>query len=281
MVQLTVIRLYNYREWTHVLGEDREHKLQTYQADFYKTVQEVFSKRGGFVFPGRYDELFAITNGISIDEHRSIQFALSLSFPVDVVMFVSSDESPMKANENIFKLIKSVQYGTKERVFGTAKKAREPIYVIHADIEGQTTISNTVTPFETSNLILSIYQKLSQFFMERNSLAFYMGGDNFIIISDCNARDHAKELVRYIEQSFGITMNCGIGKAGSARKAIELATTSLDSIREYRILGQEKINIIEAEYLNNKLKVCAHLFNKSERIEFIALGLLPNSFRRL
>lgn len=269
MVQLTVIRLCNYREWTHVLGEDREHKLQIYQANFYKIVQEVFSKRGGIVFPGRYDELFAITNGISIYEHRSIQFALSLTFPVDTIMFVSSDESPMKANENVYRLIKSAPPCSTKRVFGTVKETNEPVYVIHADIEGQTAISNNLTPFETSNLILSIYQKISQFFIERNSLTFYMGGDNFIIISDRNAKDHANELVRYIEQSFGVTINCGVGKARSVRKAIELATTSLDSIREYRTIGQEKINVIEAEYLNNRLKICAYLFNKSKKIEFL------------
>jgi GTP cyclohydrolase IIa len=271
MVQLTFIRLYNYREWTHVLGEDREHKLQVYQANFYKIVQEVFSKRGGIVFPGRYDELFAITNGISIDEHHAIQSALSLSLPVDVVMFVSSDESPMKANENIFKLIKSAQFDLRHRVFGTTKKSQGPVYVIHADVEGQTMLSNSMTPFDTSNLILRIYQKISQFFIERNSLAFYMGGDNFMIVSDHNANNYAADLVRYIEQRFGLTINCGVGKAESARKAIALATTALDSIRQYREIGKEKINVIETEYLNDKLKVCAYLPNKSGKLEFRVL----------
>jgi len=267
MVQLSLIKLHRYREWTHTLGEDREHRLQVYQANFYKIIQEVFSKRGGLVLPGRGDEFFAITDGITIEEHQKIQYALTLSFPVDAKMFVSSDRSPMKANEEIFRMCKTSEFGLK--VIGKDQDSDEPVHIIHADIEGQTGLALDATPFDMLNLMLRVHQKLTQFFLERNSLAFYMGGDNFVIISDHNAKNYAKELVEFIRQNFGLGINCGIGKAKTARKAMELATTSLDSIRRYRTIGKNQVNVIETQSINDKLKVTAHITNQAREIEFL------------
>ena len=48
-----------------------------------------------------------------------------------------------------------------------------------------------------------------------------------------------------IEKEDNITLNCGIGNAKTAREAVKLATKSLDTIREIRDSGKEKLNVYE------------------------------------
>ena len=58
MVQLTILTIEGYGPWTHTLGNDREHKLQMYQASLYESIQNMFSVRGGLAFSNRFDEFF-------------------------------------------------------------------------------------------------------------------------------------------------------------------------------------------------------------------------------
>jgi GTP cyclohydrolase IIa len=71
--------------------------------------------------------------------------------------------------------------------------------------------------------------------MEEESLSFYLGGDNFMVIAKKNmATEKVKEMVDSLTKSTKIKLNCGIGNGDTGRKAAELATKSLDVIRELR-----------------------------------------------
>jgi len=67
-----------------------------------------------------------------------------------------------------------------------------------------------------------------------------MGGDNFMILSSDNGKENAQQFIEIIKKEFGIIFNCGIGTAKTAREAAELATKSLDKIRELRESGQKQ-----------------------------------------
>ena len=73
MIQLTIMKITGYGPWTLTLGSDREHELQMLQASLYQKVQKLFSEKNGLVFQNRSDEFFAVTNGITLDEHIEIQ----------------------------------------------------------------------------------------------------------------------------------------------------------------------------------------------------------------
>ncbi|MBM3911197.1 MAG: GTP cyclohydrolase IIa, partial [Thaumarchaeota archaeon] len=73
MVQLTILKIAKYGPWTLSLGSDREHQLQMLQALLYKDVQKLFSEKNSLVFLNRADEFFAITNGLTLDDHVEIQ----------------------------------------------------------------------------------------------------------------------------------------------------------------------------------------------------------------
>ena len=103
MVQLTIIKINNYGPWTLTLGYDREHELQMIQASLYKEIQKLFSEKNCLAFLNRADEIFVITNGLSLDDHISIQKKLEDSFELKLsppkkkaIDFLS------KKNSNIF-----------------------------------------------------------------------------------------------------------------------------------------------------------------------------------
>ena len=86
MVQLTIIKINDYGPWTLTLGSDREHELQMLQASLYKEIQKLFSEKNCLAFLNRSDEIFVITDGLSLDDHISIQKKLEESFELKLSM---------------------------------------------------------------------------------------------------------------------------------------------------------------------------------------------------
>ena len=46
----------------------------------------------------------------------------------------------------------------------------------------------TDSPYEISSIVFELFSKMSKFFLEKNSLTFFMGGDNFMVISNDDAK---------------------------------------------------------------------------------------------
>lgn len=234
MVQLTVITFQDYSSWTHDLGVDREHILQILQSSVYAFAQNLFAEKEGIVFQARCDQLYAITNKITAKDHIEIYKAMTSRFPIPLEITIAFDKSPFKANETAFGVSRFCPMPECHNVKGSTSGEEEPIYLIHADIEGLTEASKRMSYFETHLMVQKTHQKILEFFQQCNSLAFYMGGDNFMIVSDEFARQHAKEFITYAKETLGIFVNCGIGIESTGRKAAMYATASLDMIRARR-----------------------------------------------
>lgn len=239
MIQLTIIKITGYGPWTLTLGSDREHKLQMLQSSLYQEIQKLFSAKNCLVFSNRFDELFAITNGLSLNDHVEIQQKLSKLFNLGLSMTIGCGQSPFEANLQADEARKSRKILDSEHsIFGFVDgKADQKVQIIHMDVDGSTSISTTKSPYEISSLMLKLYSEMSEFFLKKNALTFFMGGDNFMIISSGNGKEHATKFLETAEQRHGITLNCGIGTAKTAREAANLATKSLDTIRELRSSG--------------------------------------------
>ena len=78
--------------------------------------------------------------------------------------------------------------------------------------------------------------------MAKKSLAFFMGGDNFMVV---DAKESASEFIDKIKKERGVTLNCGIGTAKTSRQAACLATESLDTIRKIRDSGAQSPRVYE------------------------------------
>lgn len=247
MIQLTIIKINGYGPWTLTLGSDREHELQILQASLYKEAQKLFSEKNSLVFLNRSDEFFAITNGLSLDDHVEIQKKLESAFDLKLSMSIGYAESPFDANLKAHEGKKSEIFLNKEHnIYGFLNgKSDHKVTIMHLDIENLTSTRKTKSPYEISSSIFKLYAKMSEFFLEKKDMTFFMGGDNFMVVSNKNTKQSAREFLDLIKKEQGITLNCGIGTGKTAREAVKLATESLDTIRKIRESGKEKPEIYE------------------------------------
>src|SRR5215831_9086081 len=103
MMQLTIIRIEGYGPWTLTLGSDREAELQKLQAKIYYDVQRLFSDRGCLVFFNRFDEYFAITNGLSVADHKEVLKELGhLHQNLMMSMAIGSGTTALEANTKAY-----------------------------------------------------------------------------------------------------------------------------------------------------------------------------------
>ena len=239
------MKITGYGPWT--LGSDREHELQILQASLYQKVQELFSKKNGLVFPNRSDEFFAVTNKISLDDHVEIQKELESKFEIKLSMSIGFGTSPFDANVLANEGKKSQKLLDKKyNIFGSMNGIEDQnVTIMHLDVDSLTEKRKMISPYETSSLMFKLYSKMSEFFLDKKSLAFFMGGDNFMVISNSEHKASAQEFIGMIKHEMDLILNCGIGSATTARDAAKLATQSLDTIREIRDSGKEKPEVYE------------------------------------
>jgi GTP cyclohydrolase IIa len=247
MIQLTIIKITGYGPWTLTLGSDREHRLQMLQASLYKEIQSLFSQKNCLAFPNRFDEIFVISNGLSIEEHIEIQKQLVQSFELGLSMSIGQGNDPFEASSNADKARRSNTSLSKDHnIFGLElENNTDLVQIVHMDVDGSTSVSAKKSPYEVSSLIIKLYSEMSEFFLQRKSLAFFMGGDNFMIISSDFNKDEITKFLEIIKQKYDISFNCGIGTAKTGRDAAKLATQSLDKIRKLRDSGKKDTRILE------------------------------------
>jgi len=247
MIQLSILKINGYGHWTLTLGSDREHTLQILQASLYKEIQKLFSEKSCLVFLNRADEFFVVSNGLTLDDHIEIQKKLENSFDVKLSISIGYAESPYGANLKAYEAKKNeIFLSNKYNIFGFINgKSEQNVSIMHLDVDDLTSKRKTNSPYEISITIFDLYLKMSKFFLKKNSLTFFMGGDNFMVVATEDAKSSVKDFIKLIETENKIILNCGIGNAKTAREATNLATKSLDTIRKIRDSGKEKPDVYE------------------------------------
>ena len=247
MIQLSILKINDYGPWTLTLGSDREHELQMLQASLYKELQRLFSEKNCLVFLNRFDEFFVISNNLNLDDHIEIQKNLEQSFKIKLSVSIGFGDSPFEANLKAYEGKKNeIILNQKQNIFGFVNNAEtNEVTIMHFDVDDLSSRRKTLSPFEISSIIFNLYAKMMKFFIEKNSLAFFMGGDNFMVIASKEGKKMAKEFIDLIKSEDEILLNCGIGTGKTSREAVKLATKSLDTIREIRDSGKKKPEIYE------------------------------------
>ena len=247
MIQLSILKITEYGPWTLTLGSDREHELQMLQASIYKEVQRLFSEKNCIVFLNRADEFFVVSNALDLEDHIQIQKTLEKLFKVRLTISIGYANSPFEANLKAYKGKQNkVVLNTEHNIFGFVyDKSDSRVSIMHLDVDDLTSTRKTNSPYEISSIIFKLYSKMSKFFLEKNSLTFFMGGDNFMVVSTKEAKESVKDFINFIKDEDKILLNCGIGNADTGREAVKLATKSLDTIREIRDSGKEKPEVYE------------------------------------
>jgi GTP cyclohydrolase IIa len=240
MIQITLIQIDNYGPWTDTLGSDREYRLQSIQAELYSFLQREFAKRDGLVFYNRFDEMLAVTNGIGPSEHQSILELTKERFPFTVSMGVGIGRTSFEAQHIASTLLQSKGSAQSEDrrgvlVFDHATQHSETFaQIAHIDVNNVTQrFTDRVSAYETSLRIMQLYLDLMRAFLRREALLFYLGGDNFMALTNgMDAGEIKSTLMDHAHAGRGISLKCGVGVARSGRRAAELATANLDRIRK-------------------------------------------------
>ena len=249
MIQISILKIIGYGPWTLTLGSDREHELQILQASLYKELQEEFSKRNCLVFLNRADEFFVVSNGLDLEDHLSIQNNIKNKFDIGLSISIGYGDTPFEANLKAYEGKKNGIFLNKEfNIFGfTNNENQNKVTIMHFDIDNLSSRRKTLSPYEISSKIFSLYSKMSSYFIQKKSLSFFMGGDNFMVIASNDGKQHVQEFIEKIKNEDEILLNCGIGTGKTCREAINLATKSLDTIREIRNSGKEKPEFYEIQ----------------------------------
>ena len=247
MIQLSILKISEYGPWTLTLGSDREHELQMLQASLYKKIQKLFSDKNCLAFLNRADEFFVVSNGLELEDHIQIQKTLENSFDIRLTISIGYADSPFDANLKAYEGKKNEIILNKEHnIFGFVNGKTDPqVSIMHLDVDDLSSKRKTNSPYEISSIIFELYSKMSKFFLEKKSLTFFMGGDNFMVIASNDGKNSVQTFIDMIKTNDDISLNCGIGNAHTARKAVKLATKSLDTIREIRDSGKEKPDVYE------------------------------------
>ena len=253
-IQLTIIRIDGYGSYTLTLGSDRETYLQMLQSRIYHDIQQLFSEKDCIVYPNRFDEFFAITNGLSMHDHIQIQNSISdLYKNINFSMTIGNGTTPYDANIDAYVARKTQKLLSKQkRIFGQIQYASSNssvtttdygstdyfAQIMHIDVDGSAEISTRLSPYELTSLIIKIYAKLSEEFLKKGLLTFFIGGDNFMVISNSISKEDAEQITKKVTMDIGVRLNCGIGISRTGKKAAEAATKALDIIRELRNKGK-------------------------------------------
>jgi GTP cyclohydrolase IIa len=247
-IQLTIIRIEGYGPWTLVLGSDREAKLQMLQAEIYHDLQYLFSKYNCLVFFNRFDEYFVITNTLSLEDHVSVRKEISIKHPNLCISFtIGIGKTPLDANIQAYQvrrnekfLVKKFQiYGEINNISVFPSVNNKKVKILHIDINDSSGFGNHLSPYETTIKVMKSYVLLMDKFLKKDSLTFFLGGDNFMIIAaDLLEKDEISNLLNSISDEMDITFNCGIGFGRTSRESAKNATEALDSIRKLRKKGQ-------------------------------------------
>jgi len=247
MIQLSILKITGYGPWTLTLGGDREHELQMLQASLYKEIQKLFSEKNCLVFLNRADEFFVVSNGLGLDEHIEIQKVLEKSFDIHLAISIGFGDTPFDANLKAYngkknKLILNEEHN----IFGFVNNTSDSkVTIMHLDVDDLTSQRKSNSPYEITSKIFGLYSKMSKYFLEKKSLTFFMGGDNFMVVASEDGKNSVQNFIDMIKDGDEISLNCGIGTAFTCREAVKLATKSLDTIREIRDSGKEKPEVYE------------------------------------
>jgi GTP cyclohydrolase IIa len=209
------------------------------QAKIYHDVQRLFTEKDCLVYFNRFDEYFAITNGLDSSAHKEILRKLAKNYPdLSMSMAIGAGKTAFEANMEAYKARKDERtLDGNARIFGSAHDA-DVAQIMHIDVDSSTKVGDRLSPYEVTALVTRIYSRLAEEFLKYNSLTFFLGGDNFMVISNGVTKEQADSVIKKVTAGIDVKLNCGIGIGKTGRKAAEGATRALDTIRELRKQGK-------------------------------------------
>lgn len=238
MIQMTLVQIDNYGPWTVTPTPRAEADLQILQSELYADLQRQFAAKGGLIFFTRFDNMLAVTNGVDMEDHLRIQKSIGNRYPITISMGVGASQTPYEAQRkatNILQNFGGAQSEERKEVLAVdsmVKYDESFVQIAHIDINGITdSLTDMIPAYDTSFIVNRVQHFLMKKLIEKGSLLFFIGGDNFM--SPCNGLEPQGllKIIEEIEDEINIALKAGVGKAPTAEKAANLADLALEEIR--------------------------------------------------
>jgi len=113
-------------------------------------------------------------------------------------MAISNSKSPFLANKQAHLAQMSMDCSNSISIAIKKDAINDGVHLIHLDIEGISQMRKNTSPYEITLIIQATHQIISHYCYENKLLGFFMGGDNFVIISDEKPQTHSKNLAALI-----------------------------------------------------------------------------------
>jgi len=237
-IQLTLVQIDNYGPWTITPEPHGEAELQTLQAELFAELERQFASYKGLAFQTRLDNMLAITNGISLDEHLAIQKAVNEKFPVTVSMSVgtapTSYEAQVQATIALQHAGSSRSAKRSGALVGACVNSPDENWVqlAHMDVNHSALFTDSKPIYDTHLRLQRTYLSLMSALIQRNALVFYTGGDNFMAPSNGLNLSELTSVFSKVKSEVGVDLKAGVGAARTAELAARLASEGLHEIRK-------------------------------------------------
>jgi GTP cyclohydrolase IIa len=240
--QVTLVQIDNYGPWTVTPAPRREPDLQTLQSRLYADLAQLVGNRGGYVFFARFDNMLAVTNGLTREDHAMIQESIGNRYPVTVSFSIAAARTPAEAlstaTERLQEAGSAQDDGRREVLRGDpipeGERSARDVEIAHFDVEDATEkYTDELGAFDTFVRIEGGYHALMRYLHEEaDSLAFFVGGDNVIAVGAGLTREAYAAAIDHVEAEAGVRLKVGVGRDRDARAAGMAAKRALEVCRE-------------------------------------------------
>lgn len=238
-VQITIIQLDNYGPWTVTPSPRPEADIQTLQSRLHADLSERFGHHGGYVFPTRYDNLIAVTNGCSMTEHNRIQRTIGNTYPVTLSMAVARTPVPARAVKVATQRLQTAgsaqDADRREILLGQPVSDREATDVVVAHFDVTDATGEYTDRTDAYNAFLDIrgaMESLKRHLYDvHGAMAFFVGGDNAIAVCPQLPQRMYERAIEHVRDETGVVLRVGVGEGDTAQAAGLAAKHALEDCR--------------------------------------------------
>lgn len=240
--QLTLIQIDNYGPWTVTPEPRREVDLQTLQSRLYADLSQLIGNLDGYVFFTRFDNMVAVTNGLSVDNHARIQESIGNRYPVTVSLGIAVDPSPAVALGTATSHLQaagSAQDKTRTEILegeplNQCDRETDDVQIAHFDVNDATgKYTDQLNEFDSFIQIEQGYAELMRYMRQaHDSLSFFVGGDNVIAVCAAMGEAEYQDAITHVKEAVDVQLKVGVGTAEAAQPAGMAAKHALEVCRE-------------------------------------------------
>ncbi|SEV96425.1 GTP cyclohydrolase III [Natrinema salifodinae] len=239
--QVTLVQIDNYGPWTVTPEPRREADLQTMQSRLYADVSQFVGNRGGYTFFTRFDNMIAVTNGLSMEDHALLQETIGNRYPVTLSLGVATGRTPVQALSDATARVqeagsaqdKSRRECLEGRTIEDPHRTDDDVQIAHFDVINATgQYTDELNAFDTFIEIEQGYAELMRHMRyAHDSLSFFVGGDNVIVVCPDLAAGDYEDAIYHVEEAVDVELQVGVGRGESAHEAGYAAKHALETCR--------------------------------------------------